>query len=146
MNAQTLTASLSFIVISTVLSVAGCVSHDSDVAPDNVKFISVGPSTRIYKPEELLNLQVDDRLNYDSSIFVKGIIKRLDPEHGEILLNHSFQGKDFICLMKDDADFAILKKYDKVLFKGVCKKVGNDNLILLVKCELAQLGGDSSSR
>jgi hypothetical protein len=132
------------ITLCTVLFFFSCGGPGKKDGLDKIRYVPVEPTAKIFKPDELLSMHNYDKSNYDrtykdSSIFVEGYIRRLDKEHGEVLFDHNIPGNDFICLMKDSTDLQTLRKFDKVLFKGKCKPVGSENLILIINCEMAQI-------
>jgi hypothetical protein len=105
--------------------------------------ISVDSSQHVLTAEELAeiynrNPSIFKKTFHDSSLFVKGNIQSIDEEHGEILLTNSYSN-DIICLTDDSIMLSLLRRSDKVLFKGVCKSEGGPGLILIDKCELAQI-------
>lgn len=104
--------------------------------------IYVAPSQPVLATDELAGFYRQDRAAYrktfnDSSIFITGNIQYVDEGHGEVLLENN-SGIDIVCLV-DSATAQLLRKPDKVLFKGTCKYVGGDNLILIRGCALARI-------
>lgn len=120
-----------------------CGSGDRKAKVDNTVAIYVDPSQQVLTADSLAAIYNRDKAVYDrtfkdSTIFVTGNIESIDQEHGEVLLEHSYPHTYVICLVKDTLVLPVLKVSDKVVFKGLCRVVGGQGVILIGQCELAQ--------
>lgn len=131
------------VIFSFLCLTSACKFPDRKLDIDKVVKIYVDSSQQVLKVDELVSLYNKDRIVYeqtyqDSSIFIMGNIKSVDIEHWEVLLNTNYVDANVVCLVKDSTLLQYLNVADKVLFKGTCKAVGGDGLILITNCELAQ--------
>jgi hypothetical protein len=130
------------IIVCFFFLILSCDSGNRKANVDNAVYIYIDSSQQVLAPEELVSIY-EDRIAYekafrDSSIFIMGNIKSIDKEHGEVLLENTYVSTNVVCVVKDSVVLQSLKVSDKVLFKGICKTVGGEGLILIGQCELAQ--------
>jgi hypothetical protein len=128
----------------SLLFLSACHNSERKAKLDNAVSIHVSTSQHIIKPDELLAIHNKDvaafKKNFhDSIILIDGDIDDIDLEHGEVLLRNSFEHNYVVCLVKDSTILSLLRESDKVLFKGICKEVGGNGLVLIDSCQLVQL-------
>lgn len=135
---------LPFFLLCILLIISACNNTDRKTKLENKITVHVDTSQRILEPDELLNLRNSNFPTYskkfkDSSIFIQGYIQHVDNQEQEVLLENSCDGCNVVCLLKDSAVLPLLKRSDRVVFKGICKIVSGNKLVLIVQCELGQL-------